>query len=315
MSETGRVLGGISRFCIGPHRPTVRTCRQCLRPVARTGRPAVVQPSIAEALTRACARYPMSVFSLSSLLCVLSVLGLGMAMTPAQAQGGAPLTVQTAAASAAGNESELENLAGQWLQPTIASVLGQEASGALRPELILGRLDPRLRLAPCQRVEPYIPPGTRLWGRSRIGLRCLEGVVRWNVFLPVTVRAWGPAWVLRRPVAAGAVLTQEDADIAEIDWAEQHAAVLADTDKWVGQQAAYALAAGQALRQNMVRPVPSFGPGTQVRVASQGNGFRVTVTGEALAAGIEGQQVKVRLKGGRIVTGTVKEDQTVEVRL
>lgn len=257
----------------------------------------------------------MSVFSLSSLLCVLSVLGLGMAMTPAQAQGGAPLTVQTAAASAAGNESELENLAGQWLQPTIASVLGQEASGALRPELILGRLDPRLRLAPCQRVEPYIPPGTRLWGRSRIGLRCLEGVVRWNVFLPVTVRAWGPAWVLRRPVAAGAVLTQEDADIAEIDWAEQHAAVLADTDKWVGQQAAYALAAGQALRQNMVRPVPSFGPGTQVRVASQGNGFRVTVTGEALAAGIEGQQVKVRLKGGRIVTGTVKEDQTVEVRL
>ncbi|MCD6665816.1 MAG: flagella basal body P-ring formation protein FlgA [Hydrogenophaga sp.] len=37
--------------------------------------------------------------------------------------------------------------------------------------------------------------------------------------------------------------------------------------------------------------------------------------GEALTAGIEGQSVKVRLKGGRVVTGTVREDQTVEVRL
>lgn len=245
----------------------------------------------------------------------LPALVLSMAALAAHAQAVVPMSVQTAPSAAVGGEAELEQLAGQWLQPTIASVLGQEASGALRPELILGRLDPRLKLAACQRVEPYIPPGTRLWGRSRIGLRCLEGAVRWNVFLPVTVRAWGPAWVLRRPVAAGSVLTEEDADIAEIDWAEQHAAVLADTSRWVGQQAAYALPAGQALRQNMVRPVPAFGPGAQVRVASQGNGFQVTVTGEALSAGVEGQPVRVRLKGGRVVTGTVREDQTVEVRL
>lgn len=245
----------------------------------------------------------------------LASLGLILGMVSAQAQSPLQMAVQTAPSVAVGGEAELEQLAGQWLMPTIASVLGQESSGALRPEVILGHLDPRLRLAPCQRVEPYIPPGTRLWGRSRIGLRCLEGAVRWNVFLPVTVRAWGPAWVLRRPVAAGATLTQEDADIAEIDWAEQHAAVLADTSKWVGQLAAYALPAGQALRQNMVRPMPAFGPGAQVRVASLGNGFRVTVVGEALSAGVEGQSVRVRLQGGRVVTGMVREDRTVEVQL
>lgn len=245
----------------------------------------------------------------------LFALGLALYLPLAHAQSALQMAVQTTPSVAVSGEAELEQLAGQWLQPTIASVLGQESTGALRPEVILGRLDPRLRLAACQRVEPYIPPGTRLWGKSRIGLRCLEGAVRWNVFLPLTVRAWGPAWVLRRPVAAGAILTQEDADIAEIDWAEQHAAVLADTSKWVGQQAAYALPAGQALRQNMVRPVPAFGPGAQVRVASHGNGFRVTVLGQALTAGVEGQPVRVRLKGGRVVTGTVREDQTVEVQM
>lgn len=242
----------------------------------------------------------------------LAAAGMAFLMPLAHAQ---TLSVQTAPSPAVDGETGLEQLAGQWLQPTIAAVLGQEGGGALRPEVILGHLDRRLRLAPCQRVEPYLPPGTRLWGRSRIGLRCLEGPVRWNVFLPVTVRAWGPAWVLRRPVAPGAVLTQEDADIAEIDWAEQHAAVLADTELWIGQQAAYALQAGQALRQNMVRPVPAFGPGAQVRIASQINGLQVMAVGESLGAGIAGQTVKIRLRNGRVVTGTVRPDQIVDVRL
>jgi flagella basal body P-ring formation protein FlgA len=251
--------------------------------------------------------------ALHRLLRLLAVYGLFAWLPPwTLAQG---LDVQTAPASVADDEAALEALAGQWLQPAIASVLGEEGAGSLRPEVILGRLDPRLRLAACQRVEPYLPPGTRLWGRSRIGLRCLEGAVRWNVFLPVTVRAWGPAWVLRRPVAAGAILTEQDAEIAEIDWAEQHAPVLADTEPWVGQQAAYALAAGQALRRHMVRPVPAFGPGAQVRVAGRAGSLQVTALGTALGPGIAGQPVKVRLPGGRVVTGTVRPDHSVEVSL
>ncbi|TNF62236.1 MAG: flagellar basal body P-ring formation protein FlgA [Burkholderiales bacterium] len=202
-----------------------------------------------------------------------------------------------------------------FLQPALDSSLGQTANGVLRPEVELGQLDTRLRLAPCSQVEPYLPTGSRLWGRSRIGLRCLEGPVRWNVFIPVTVRAWGPAWVLRRPVGAGSVLAQEDAELAEIDWADQRASVLASPEMWVGQQAAYALRPGQALRQNMVRPVPVFDPGAQVRVSSSMGSLQVVVTGQALGPGVAGQSVRIRLAGGRIVTGTVIDSQTVEVAL
>ena len=49
------------------------------------------------------------------------------------------------------------------------------APGAVRVEIEPGRLDPRLRLAPCERIEPYLPPGARAWGRSRVGLRCVQG--------------------------------------------------------------------------------------------------------------------------------------------
>ena len=215
----------------------------------------------------------------------------------------------------AGDKAQLEQMARDWVEPALTSAMGPDGGGPLRPEVIMGSLDARLQLTPCARIEPYLPPGTRLWGRSRVGLRCLEGAVRWSVYLPVTVKAWGPGWVVRRPVPAGTVLTEDDAEMSNLDWAEQPSPVLANPERWVGQQAAYALQPGQALRQNMVRPTPAFGPGAQVRVSSVGAGFQVVVSGEALTAGVPGQSVRVRLGGGRVVTGTVRDGQTVDVRL
>jgi flagella basal body P-ring formation protein FlgA len=213
-----------------------------------------------------------------------------------------------------GGNADLQQVARDFLQPSLDSALGQQGT-PLRPEVVMGTLDTRLRLAPCNKVEPHLPAGTRLWGRSRIGLRCVDGPTRWNVFVPVTVKAWGPAWVLRHPVASGATLTHEDAEVAEIDWAEQNASVLASPALWVGQQAAYALQPGQALRQNLVRAAPAFAAGALVRVSAAGTGFQVVVTGEALGPGLNGQSARVELPGGRVVTGVVRDGQSIEIDL
>lgn len=213
-----------------------------------------------------------------------------------------------------GGNAELQQVARDFLQPSLDSALGQQGT-PLRPEVVMGTLDTRLRLAPCNKVVPHLPAGTRLWGRSRIGLRCVDGPTRWNVFVPVTVKAWGPAWVIKHPVASGATLTQEDAEVAEMDWAEHNASVLASPAMWVGQQAAYALQPGQALRQNMVRAAPVFAAGALVRVSSSGTGFQVVVTGEALGPGLRGQNARVKLPGGRVVTGVVRDGQSIEVDL
>ena len=69
------------------------------------------------------------------------------------------------------------------------------------------------------------------------------------------------------------------------------------------------------LRENMVRPVPAFDRGAQVKVKSEGTGFQVVVSGEAMGVGVVGQTVRVRLNGGRVVTGTVRDGPLVEVRL
>ena len=230
------------------------------------------------------------------------------------ALGHAQYTTASEAVSA-DDRAALAQMARAWVEPALQSALEEAPQGLLRPEVVMGALDSRLRLAPCQRIEPYLPPGTRLWGRSRIGLRCLEGPVHWNVFVPLVVKAWGPAWVLRRSVPGGTALAQEDADQADIDWAAHPSAVLATPESWLGQQAAFALQAGQPLRANMVRPTPVFPRGAQVRVKSIGSGFHVVANGEALDAGVEGQAARVKLSNGQVVTGTVRPGQVVEVKL
>jgi flagellar basal body P-ring formation protein FlgA len=91
------------------------------------------------------------------------------------------------------SDHELMDTTRRWL--LAQSAVGLQASGAtpLRMEVTVGALDSRLRLAPCAQVQPYVPTGSRLWGKTRLGLRCVTGESKWQVFLPVTVQAWGQA--------------------------------------------------------------------------------------------------------------------------
>lgn len=217
------------------------------------------------------------------------------------------------AQSAADPAADLGPLTQRWLDDALAR--NQSSALPLRMEVSVGSLDSRLRLAPCARVEPYLPVGARLWGRTRLGLRCVEGATAWNVFLPVTIKAFGPAWVLTNNVAPGAALTANDATEAEVDWAADASPVLANPDVWVGQTAARQLVAGQAVRQAMVRAPLLFKAGAQVKVVAQGPGYAVSSAGQALTAGSAGQTVRVRMENGRIVSGTVSDSGTVDVTL
>nr|WP_261794511.1 flagellar basal body P-ring formation chaperone FlgA [Comamonas testosteroni] len=184
----------------------------------------------------------------------------------------------------------------------------------LRMQVQMGQLDSRLRLAACAKVEPYLPPGSRLWGRSRLGLRCVQGAVHWNVFLPITVQAFGPAWVVQGNIPAGKTLSAEDAIPAEVDWAEDNAPVFANAQDFIGMVAARPLASGQTLRQNMVRPPALFTAGSPVQVMVNGGGFSISASGKAMSAAGEGQQVRVRMDNGRLVTGTVNANGVVVVQ-
>jgi len=224
--------------------------------------------------------------------------GLLVAAWPANAQ-------EEAAPLAAGLIDQVRTLA----------LGGTTPAGATRVEVVVGQLDPRLHLAPCERIEPYLPPNVRLWGKSRIGLRCKEGRTAWNVYLPIVVKVWGRALVVPAGAAAGSVLSEAGLDEAEVDLAAETTPAILDRKAAVGRTLAQSLQPGQALRQGHLKSRQWFAAGETVRVIASGEGFALESSGQAITNGIEGQAAKVRTESGVIVTGLPAGERRMELTL
>lgn len=196
-----------------------------------------------------------------------------------------------------------------------AARLAADAPLTPRFEISIGQLDARLRLAPCERVEPYLPEGVRLWGKARIGLRCTQGASKWNVYLPITVKAFGPALVANGGVAAGSVLVAADLAVAEVDLAEDASAAVSNNLLAIGRVLARPLKAGQSLRQSHLKQRQWFVAGDTVNVVAQGAGFSVAGDAQALTNGVEGQPARVRTESGRVLTGLPVGERRMELSL
>lgn len=182
-----------------------------------------------------------------------------------------------------------------------------------RVAIEFGTLDPQARPAPCPLVEPFLPGGARLWGRTSIGLRCSDGAP-WSTFLPVTVRVFAQALVASRSLPAGYALAEEDYRVEEIDLTEQPAGILKDaayaTDKVLARQ----IASGQPLRREHFRPRPLVNPGDPVRLVYEGPGFTVSTEAKSLGLASDGQSVRVQTESGRVLTGIARGPRLVEMR-
>jgi flagella basal body P-ring formation protein FlgA len=206
--------------------------------------------------------------------------------------------------------------------------LGQPASGELEPlrlfveshasalsakvEVAIGQPDPRLVLAPCNRTEPYLPAGARLWGRSWVGLKCVDGA-RWSVTVPVEVRVFGPALVATRPLAANQPVSAADVEVREVELSRETVPVYADPRSLEGKLLTRPVAAGNPLRTDHFRAAPVIAQGDAVRVIAMGPGFAVSTDALALNQAGEGQPVRAKTEAGRIITGVARTGRVVEV--
>ena len=86
---------------------------------------------------------------------------------------GAVVAPQARAQAMAEPAADLGGLTQRWLDDALAR--NQPEGMPLRMEVSVGTLDSRLRLAPCARVEPYLPAGSRLWGPHASGAALRRG--------------------------------------------------------------------------------------------------------------------------------------------
>lgn len=229
--------------------------------------------------------------------------------------GGAALAAAVLAAVAAVPAARASEAAAPatFEDAAIEAMVAREVGPGRRIEVEVGRLDPRLQLAPCERAEPFVPRGARLWGRSAIGVRCTAGA-GWSVLLPVHVRVYGKALVAGAALPAGGAADAADFRVEEVDLTRQPGTLVADPAELDGKVLSRPVAAGQALRQDALKVPPVFAAGDPVRIVVHGEGFTIVGEGVAMAPAAEGQRLRVRTENGRVVVGLVR-DRTVEIRL
>ncbi len=221
--------------------------------------------------------------------------------------------------SGAGAQSPARSAAATDPSKMLKMYLDAETTGLPgRVEVTVGALDERLRLAPCASMVPFLPAGSRLWGRGLIGVRCqdtIAGSPGWSVLVPVEVKVFGPALIATRPLPAGETPAPDALELQEIELTRQAPGLITDPAAIADAIMARTLSAGQPLRREHLRARPVVSAGEMVKLVAAGSGFSVTSYGKALNAASEGQTVRVQADSGRTMTGVARTGKLVEIRL
>lgn len=173
-------------------------------------------------------------------------------------------------------------------------------------------LDSRTKLSPCEAFEPFLPAGSKLWGRATVGVRCL-GPANWTIYIPVQVNVSGNYLVSARPMPAGYMIGDTDVVVRSGDLGSLPTNVLTDRSQAVGKTVKAGFAAGQLLRSDQLIAPWAVQQGQNVTTISTGPGFTVSSVGKALNNAVAGQVVQVRTDSGQTVSGIARPGGIVDV--
>ncbi len=183
-------------------------------------------------------------------------------------------------------------------------------------EVVVRSLDPRLRLARCDRpLEAFAPPGTRTMGHTSIGVRC-PGSTPWKLYVSAEVRVYGDVVTAAYALPRDAELTQDDVIVVRRNLAELPPGYVIAVEDALGKLTKRTLRPGEVFTHALLKSPQWIVRGQGVTLIAQQPGLTVRASGEALASGAQGERIRVRNnRSGRIVEGLVIAPGVVEVDL
>jgi flagella basal body P-ring formation protein FlgA len=178
--------------------------------------------------------------------------------------------------------------------------------------IAVGRVDSRTSLHACASVEPFLPAGSRPWGKTTVGVRCTSPAP-WIIYVQANVRVLGEYVVTRVPLSQGQTIGANDLAIVRGDLASLPSGIIMHTSQAVGRAAALSIPSGAPLRNESLKTYPVVQQGQSIRLVSSGPGFQVSTEGRALTNGTDGQIVQARTASGQLVSGVAKVGGVIEV--
>jgi flagellar basal body P-ring formation protein FlgA len=174
------------------------------------------------------------------------------------------------------------------------------------------QVDPRLKLAKCAQLQPYLPTGSRLWGNASIGVRCLAPE-SWSLYVPVQIKVANQVLVATRPISSGQQVQADDVQLQLRDITRFAGSALTSLDQVAGRSVIAPVPNGAVLRAEMLRAATVIRQGQAVQLTAKGDGFTVTSEGQAMGNAAAGQVVTVKTRSGQLIKGIARGEGVVEV--
>lgn len=213
------------------------------------------------------------------------------------------------------NHAQIRNVVAAFVQQQTAALPGKVTYQ-------IDEIDRRIMLPKCAELEAFLPSGSQLIGKTSVGVRCASPPKEeandrpahangWSIFVPVQIRLNLNLLTSARQLPLGHTLQEQD--LASQTTESSQSGGFTDPKQVIGKVLRYSLAAGQVLREDMLRQPYSVTQGQIVQLAAQGNGFSIRSEGVALNNASEGQAVQVRVGSGRVISGVARAGGVVEI--
>lgn len=189
-------------------------------------------------------------------------------------------------------------------------VLQQTAALPGKVTYQVDEIDRRIVLPKCAELEAFLPAGGQLIGKISVGVRCTEKN-GWSIFVPVQIRLNLNLLTSARQLPLGHALQEQD--LASQTTESSQSGGFTNPKQVIGKVLRYGIAAGQVLREDMLRQPYSVTQGKIVQLAVQGSGFSIRSEGVALNNASEGQTVQIRVGSGRVISGVARTAGIVEI--
>lgn len=197
------------------------------------------------------------------------------------------------------------------LRATVDSFVRQQTAGLPgKVTFNVDEIDRRIALRPCNKIEAFLPSGSKLIGRVAIGVRCNEAN-GWSIFIPVQIKITRDLLISARQLSRGQIVREEDLTRQTTETTQNIG--ITDARQVIGKVLRYSIAAGYILREDMLREPYSVKQGQSVRLSIQGGGFSLSSSGVALNNASEGETVQIRTLSGRVVSGIASEEGVVQI--
>ncbi len=203
------------------------------------------------------------------------------------------------------NAAELRQAADSFLHAQTNELNG-------KVNILISAIDTRLNLPPCLTLEPFMPTGTRAWGKTTVGVRCLAPTP-WTIYLQANVSLIADYLVAAMSLPQGQLITSNSLKKMTGDLSVLPASVVTDPSKALGRTLNTALPSGAPLRVDALRAQIAVQQGQAVRLVSVGPGFRISADARAMSNANEGQLVQVKTLAGQQISGIAKMGGQVEV--